>query len=322
MRAAGPRVVLVTGASSGIGAAVARRLAGPEYQLALVARRADRLNALVRQVESERGEALAIAADLADPGAPAGILDATLGRFGRLDVLINNAGMGLPQPFALADAPAVDRQIRINLIAPMVLTRLALPHLAARRGAIINVGSSITCAAVPIFGAYGATKAGLAYWNDALRRELRPLGVSVSLVEPGPVATEFFQAVAALKGTRPGPSWCAEAVGREGREAIQDDRVRELAGQFQAHAPEHGPPALITASVGRVARQIVRLIDRPRRRVSVLRRAVWPCRVFGALIQAVPALGDALLTPWIARLESRLSEAMTEKGAAHARPDR
>jgi short-subunit dehydrogenase len=312
-----PRVVLITGASSGIGAAVARELAGPRFRMALVARRAERLAALVEQVRGGGGEALAIAADLIDPDAPRRILDATIRRFGRLDVLINNAGMGLPQPFERTDPVELGHQIRINLEAPIILTRRALPFLIERRGSIINVGSSITSAAVPIFGVYGATKAGLAYWNDALRRELRQHGVSVSLVEPGPVATEFFQAVAALGESRPRPAVCVAAVDDEARESVRGGPVRAQAERFDSYAPNGAPPAFLTASVGRVARRIVHLIDHPRRRVAILRRTVWPFRVFGGIVQVVPALGDALIAAWLRRAEMARAP---EENAADARP--
>src|SRR4051794_14602672 len=172
------RIVLVTGASSGIGAAVAREAARLGYRLALTARRADRLEALAREIRAGGTEAEVIPADLADPAEPERIVAETVDRCGGLDVLINNAGLGIAALFAQADPEALDRQIRVNLAAPLLLARHALPHLIERRGTIINVGSAITSVANSALGAYGATKAGLAYWNDALRRELRHRGVT------------------------------------------------------------------------------------------------------------------------------------------------
>lgn len=199
-----PKVVLITGASSGIGAALARTSAARGHRLVLTARRADRLATLAGEIESIGAEALEVAADLADLETPDRLLDATLGRFGRLDVLVNNAGMGLPQLFGAADPTALRRQIEVNLVAPLLLTRLALPHLFESRGMVINVGSAITSVPNPALGAYGATKAGLAYWNDALRREVQHRGVRVCLVEPGPVATEFFESMQVGPKTLPG----------------------------------------------------------------------------------------------------------------------
>ena len=93
-------------------------------------------------------------------------------------MLINNAGLGLPTQFADAEPEQLARQIAVNFTAPLLLTRLSLPSLIERRGMLINIGSAITGVANSALGAYGATKAGLAYWNDALRRELWSTGVT------------------------------------------------------------------------------------------------------------------------------------------------
>src|SRR4051794_17132925 len=128
------KVVLITGASSGIGAAVAREAARRGHRLALTARRADRLEELAEQVRATGTEALAIPADLVDPEAPERIVAAAVERFGGLDVLINNAGFGLADLFSRSDPEAIERQIRVNLAAPLLLARRALPTLIERRG--------------------------------------------------------------------------------------------------------------------------------------------------------------------------------------------
>ena len=288
-----PKTILITGASSGIGAGVARALIarGEGHRLALTARRADALRKIEDEARAGGCEALVIPADLSDPATPRRILDGTLEQFGRLDVLINNAGLGLPEPFARADPDAMAMQIQVNLTAPIVLTRLALEALTQSRGTIINVGSSITCVANPIFGAYGATKAGMAYWNDALRREMRSKGVNVCLVEPGPVATEFFEAVASRF-----PGHESQGGTLTSAEAGSVDRFRE----FAAIDP---PPAWLSARVEDVANRIVRLIEHPRRRISVLRRVVWPFRAIGAVIRAFPWLGDVAIGRMVSRME-------------------
>src|SRR5207302_5599783 len=139
--------------------------------------------------------------------------------------------------------------------------------LIERRGTIINIGSAITSVASSALGAYGATKAGLAYWNDALRREVRHKGVNVCLVEPGPVKTEFFAALMTL--APPG-------------------------GEYNPLLD--APAPWMSAQVEEVARRIVRLIERPKRRLSVLRRFVWPFRLLGGLFQVCPPLGDLALS--------------------------
>ena len=276
------KVMLITGATSGIGAAVAREAAHHGYRLAITGRRADRLDALAADLPGV--ETLALPGDLADPSTPARLIDGVIARYGRLDVLVNNAGFGLPRLFGQTDPARLREQVEVNFTAPIVLARLALPHLIAGKGTIINVGSSITSVANPIFGAYGATKAGLAWWNDALRREVKHLGVKVCLVEPGPVATEFFDAVNRRAdvprplGTGPPP-----------------DRIY--------NALRDRPPALFTARVDDVARRIVRLVDHPRRRLSVLRRMVWPFRLVGGLFQVWPWLGDLGLSAMVRRIE-------------------
>ena len=287
------KTILITGASSGIGAGVARVLIAQNqgHRLALTARRAASLEALAAEANAGGCEALVIADDLADPAAPRRILDATLARFGRLDVLINNAGLGLAEPFARASADEMDRQVRVNFTAPIVLTRLAIDALTASKGTIINVGSSITCVANPIFGVYGATKAGMAYWNDALRRELRGRGVHVCLVEPGPVATGFFDAVA------------SRSSGHESQGGPHSSAELATAEQFKKFAAIDPPPAWISAKVEDVATRIVRLIEHPRRRLSVLRRMVWPFRAIGLLIQAFPILGDLAIGRMMSRME-------------------
>ena len=294
--AGGGKTLLITGASSGLGAALAGQAARQGHRLALTARRADRLDAVADRARALGSpQVITIAADLADPGSPDRIVAALSERLGGLDVLINNAGFGLPSAFAWADASALRRQIEVNFTAPVLLTHAALPLLLDRRGMVINVGSAITSLAAPALGAYGPTKAALAYWNDALRRELRHRGLRVCLVEPGPVATEFFEAVVALK--------------TGAADAPPAPRVSALRNFLDAFRPDHDmmtepPPRLLTADADAVARRILRLLDRPRRRLSVPRSFVWPYRALGTLVRAAPWLGDLMLAPLARRAEA------------------
>lgn len=261
----GRKVVVITGASAGLGAEMAQVAAVKGYRLVLTARRAERLEALAAELRGAdaRCEVLTIAAALDEPASARRIVTETLDRFGRLDVLVNNAGMGLPTLFADAAPDDLRRQLELNMVAPLMLAREALPALIEARGTIINVGSAITCIPNPALGAYGATKAGLAYWNEALRRELWDRGVTVCLVEPGPVKTEFFNALQGL-ADRPGGY----------------------------HPMLDAPFPWMTARVEVVARRIVGLIERPRRRLSVMRRFVWPWRWLGYLLRLSPPLAD------------------------------
>ncbi|MDR3620177.1 MAG: SDR family NAD(P)-dependent oxidoreductase [Paludisphaera borealis] len=261
------RTILITGASAGLGAALARAIVDQckAAALVLVARRADRLDALAADLKklAPRLEVLTIAADLSEPVACERVARETIDRFGGVDVLINNAGLGLPTLFADAPVEDIEQQVAVNFLAPLVLTRHLIASLIARRGTIINIGSAITCVASSALGAYGATKAGLAYWNDALRRELASLGVTVCLVEPGPIRTDFSQAM----------------------------QSRVVPGS-KAHPVVETPSSWMTADVDDVARRVVGLIDHPQRRLSVRRRLVWPFRALGVLARMFPALGD------------------------------
>jgi len=297
----GPRRlrILVTGASAGLGAAIARELAARGHGLALTARRGDRLDDLAREVRALGGEPLVVPDDLADPEAPARIVAAAVGRFGGLDVLINNAGVGLPRYYAESDPEALRLQIAVNFTAPILLTRHALPHLVESRGKVINIGSAIGAVANPILGVYGATKAGLAYWNDALRREVGHRGVRVCLVDLGPVATEFFDAVRR----------------RAGRDRVNPLGIDPPPDRLY-NAMRDRPPAAMEASPAEAARRIARLVDRPRRRISPLRRVVWPVRVVGAILGLIPPLGDLAVGAMIRRVER---EEAADGGALRSR---
>jgi len=260
------KTILITGASSGIGLAVARELARSGHNLALTARRADRLERLEDELEAMGAEVLILPAALEDLETPEHLISATVDRFGRLDALINVAGFGIPAMFGDSDPSELRRQVEVNFTAPMLLARWALPHLIETKGTIINVGSAITAVPNPIFGVYGTTKAALAWWNDALRREVLRRGVHVCLVEPGPVTTEFFDALQA--------------------------QAPDVSGRIMKP-----PPWFLTARIDDMARRIVRLLDHPRRRLSALRRVVWPFRLIGVLFRIWPALGDFLMAP-------------------------
>jgi short-subunit dehydrogenase len=183
-------VVAITGASSGIGEATARRIARePGARLVLVARREDRLRALAAEV----GGALVLAEDLTDEGAPARIAAAVEAEHGRLDVLVNNAGAGWRGTFGEQGWANLRRTMELNFDAQARLTEALLPLLRrSAPSAIVHVASTAGRVARPGSGAYSASKSALIVWTDALHLEERPNGVHVGLVNPGFVATEGF----------------------------------------------------------------------------------------------------------------------------------
>lgn len=186
-----PYVALVTGASSGIGEATARRLARiPGAALVLVARREDRLRALASSL-GERASFLAV--DLLDEDAPQRIAAHVRERHARLDLLVNNAGAAWRAGFAEGGYANVKRTMDINFDAPVRLTEALLPLLrASAPSAIVNVSSTAGRVARAGSGAYSASKFALAGWSDSLWAEEQPHGVHVGLVLPGFISTEGF----------------------------------------------------------------------------------------------------------------------------------
>jgi NADP-dependent 3-hydroxy acid dehydrogenase YdfG len=180
-------VAVITGASSGIGAATARALAAHGYRLVLLARRVERLEALA----SELGNgAVAIAADVTDRDAMVAAAEQTSTALGRAEVLINNAGVMLLGPFGTEQREEARRMVEVNLLGAMTATEVFLPQLRDGGGDLINISSVAGRTARAGNAAYAATKWGLNGWSEALRQELQP-DIRVTVIEPGAVATEL-----------------------------------------------------------------------------------------------------------------------------------
>ncbi|SFF73932.1 SDR family NAD(P)-dependent oxidoreductase [Curtobacterium sp. YR515] len=191
-------VAIITGASSGIGHATALSLAEQGAAVALVARRQDRLDALVAEVEAAGGTAIAVATDISDRAQAEAAVQKTIERFGRLDILVNNAGLMILGPFAEADIDDFERMIAINQKGLLYLTKAALPHLQTAatddvRGVadIVNISSIAGREAWANFGVYAMTKFGINGFTESLRQEITQSHVRVGVLEPGAVDTEL-----------------------------------------------------------------------------------------------------------------------------------
>ena len=210
-------VVIVTGASSGIGAATARLAAGRGAKVVLAARRAERIAALAAELPG----AIAVQTDMRDPGQVRRLVDAALDRFGRVDVLVNNAGQGLHVPLEHVRLEDLRAVTELNVYAPLLAMQAVIPPMRKQGGgAIVNVSSMTSRMVLPGAGAYAATKSALNMLSQVARRELAADGIVVSTVYPAVTDTEFHQSLAA--GSRVGggawappphpPEMVAEAI--------------------------------------------------------------------------------------------------------------
>jgi NADP-dependent 3-hydroxy acid dehydrogenase YdfG len=191
-------VALVTGASSGIGEATARRLAVDGATVAVAARRLDRLERLVEEIDDAGGKALAIEADVADRAAAEALVERTVKELGRLDTVVNNAGLMLLGPALEAPIEEWERMVDVNVKGLLYVAKAALPHLiaAADEGPrlvtdMVNISSVAGRRPREGSAVYNATKFGVGAFSEALRQEVTERHVRVSLVEPGAVMTEL-----------------------------------------------------------------------------------------------------------------------------------
>jgi 3-oxoacyl-[acyl-carrier protein] reductase len=186
------KAALVTGASRGIGAAIAKRLAADGASVAITyARGANAAAEVVKAIEATGGKAIAIQADATDTKAVAAAVEATVAAFGRLDVLVNNAGTAIPKPFEESTLEEMDQVIDLNLRGVFVATQAALKHLGSG-GRIINIGSCVgERMMTPGLVAYSATKGAVKMFTQGLSREVGPRGITVNNIQPGPIDTDL-----------------------------------------------------------------------------------------------------------------------------------
>jgi NAD(P)-dependent dehydrogenase (short-subunit alcohol dehydrogenase family) len=251
------RRALVTGASSGIGEATARRLAREGYRVAVLARRASELDRVLRELDraSDGSPHLALVCDLGDPEEIARACAALEREFGGLDLLVNNAGIGYRARVEEMEAKTIERVFRTNVVSILVLARSALPLLRrSARPVVVNVSSVVGRRGLPGQAAYSASKAAVSSIGEALRVEWAREGIAVCTLEPALTATGFFEA-------------------QENPASLSD------------------PDLSRAAPAAEVAREILELDRRPR----PVRSMRWKWRLLGVLSQLHPRLADRLL---------------------------
>jgi short-subunit dehydrogenase len=248
---------LVTGASAGIGIALARELASHGAKLILTARRKDRLEALAAALSAKGTEVRIVVADLNEPNAAEQIFAATEGAGLTVDILVNNAGLGQFGAFAQSDIEQELSQVRVNCEAMVRLTRLFVPHMVERRrGWVPVLASTASFQPVPYLSTYAATKAFDRFFALGLAAEVARFGVKVTALCPGPTESEFFDIAraGALKerGMQPAPDVARLAVAAlaSGQRTI----VPYLGGKFNAFLVRFLPVRLITWAIEKAVR--------------------------------------------------------------------
>ncbi|HWZ75736.1 MAG TPA: 3-oxoacyl-ACP reductase family protein [Candidatus Sulfotelmatobacter sp.] len=208
------KVALVTGGSRGIGAAIAKRLAADGARVAITyAKDASAASGVVKAIELHGGKAIAIQADAADVKAVRAAVEKTVATFGRLDVLVNNAGTAIPKTFEETTLEEMDRVIDINIRGTFTATQASLKHMKSG-GRIIMIGSAVgERVAAPGLVAYAGTKGAVKMFSQALAREIGSRGITVNNVQPGPIDTDLNPA----SGDWAVPQKAATALDRYGR---------------------------------------------------------------------------------------------------------
>lgn len=194
------KVVLITGGSSGIGRATALRMAGFGSKVVVAARNEAALREVVREANARGAEALAVEADVTDGDQCRRAVEATVARFGRLDILLCSAGLSMRTYFAGSDLAAIERVIKVNFFGTLYCTYYALPHVKRSRGSLVAISSLTGKRGIPSYAVYGASKFAVQGLYESLRLELKRDGVHVGVVSPGFVDTPLRDKVLAADG--------------------------------------------------------------------------------------------------------------------------
>lgn len=262
------RVAIVTGASSGIGEATAYCLAEAGFTLVLAARRADLLDRIVADITAQGGKALSVPTDLSDAEQTSALARTALDTFGRVDVLVNNAGYGPPYALEQMDRRAMRHVFDVNLLAGMQLIAELTPAMRDQGGGrIINISSLSRYVGAPLAAAYAATKGGMEALTACMRLELSPWNIELSIIVPGFVDTPTFD------------------KSREAGRHLRDDPsnpYRKLMEDLDAFATDQLKSAVPPEDVGKAVVKAA-TADAPKTRYFVPWSARTSARMFGSL---------------------------------------
>jgi short-subunit dehydrogenase len=187
------QTAIVTGASSGIGEAIARQLAREGASVVITARRQERLDALKQEIESSGGRAITVAGDINSEAFRRRLVEETIGATGRIDALINNAGYGQRGPVEIVPMEVIRQNFETNFFSVVALSQLVIPFMRKQRsGRIVNISSVAGKISRPLTSIYSATKFALEAISDGMRFELAPFGIKVVIIEPGFITSEFL----------------------------------------------------------------------------------------------------------------------------------
>lgn len=195
------KVVIVTGGSRGIGAQVARRFGAAGCKVAVFYRSgADAAAKVVGDINAAGGQGVAIAADIADPESAKAAVDSVAAKFGRVDVVVNGAGIAEYRPFEKSDAALFHATFNTNVLGTIAVIQAALPHLPSPGGRIINFSSALATRPIPNSAIYSASKGAITTLSHALAREFGPRGITVNTIAPGVIETEMTTKILAERG--------------------------------------------------------------------------------------------------------------------------
>lgn len=262
------RVAIVTGASSGIGEATAQCLAKAGYSVVVAARRADLLDRLVSEIAAQGGKAMSVPTDLSSGDETSALVRTTVERFGRVDVLVNNAGYGPPYALEQMDREAMRHVFDVNLLSGMQLIAELTPTMRAQGGGrIINISSLSRYVGAPMASAYAATKGGMEALTACMRLELSPWNIKLSVIVPGFVDTPTFEK--------------SRAAGQELRNDPSNP-YQKLMEDLDAFATEQLKSAISPEEVGKAVVKAA-TAHSPKTRYFVPKSARTAARMFNAL---------------------------------------